>query len=172
MIFCGTFENIIFLKYLNELQPVLQQLEQKYPQIKILVIADQPPRLSLTTVCFIRWSPETEVKDLSKIDIGIMPLPDDEWSKGKCGFKALQYMSLGKPALVSPVGVNTKIVDHGINGYHCSTADEWLNRIEYLLKRKDVCADMGKRGREKVINHYSVASNTFNFLSLFAAFMC
>ena len=155
------------LKYLEELQPVLKLLEEKYPQIRILVIADNPPRLSLKTISFIRWSSETEIEDLSKIDIGIMPLPDDEWSKGKCGFKALQYMSLGKPALVSPVGVNTKIVDHGTNGYHCSTADEWLNHLEYLIKRKDVCDNMGKKGREKVINYYSVASNTFNFLSLF-----
>ncbi len=155
------------LKYLYELEPILKQLEERCPQIKILVIADQLPRLSLASLSYLRWSPETEIEDLAKMDIGIMPLPDDEWSKGKCGFKALQYMSLGKPALVSPVGVNTKIVDHGITGYHCSTADDWLNRIEYLLKRRDVCDDMGRKGREKVINHYSVVSNTPNFLSLF-----
>lgn len=155
------------LKYLYELEPVLKQLEARCPQVKILVIADQSPKLSLASLNYLRWSPETEIEDLAKMDIGIMPLPDDEWSRGKCGFKALQYMSLGKPALVSPVGANIKIVDHGITGYHCSTANEWLDRIEYLIKRRDIGDDMGRKGREKVINHYSVVSNTLNFLSLF-----
>ena len=102
-----------------------------------------------------------------KIDIGIMPITEDPWAMGKCGFKALQYMSLEMPALVSPVGVNAEIVDHGINGYHCSSNREWLTQLEYLIVHKDVREAMGRNGREKVIKHYSVLSNSDNFLSLF-----
>ena len=155
------------LKFLSVLEPVLSQLKSKYPHIKILIISDQRPQLPLISIDFIQWSLETEIEDLAKIDIGIMPLPNDEWSKGKCGFKALQYMSLEKPAVVSSVGVNAKIVDHDITGFQCVTTDDWLTHLGYLIERKDVCHTMGKKGREKVIKHYSVVSNTPNFLSLF-----
>ena len=96
-----------------------------------------------------------------------MPLPNDDWAKGKCGLKALQYMSLEIPALVSPVGVNANIVDHESNGYHCSSASAWLTYLSHLIERKDVREEMGKKAREKVVNHYSVLSNSENFLSLF-----
>ncbi len=155
------------MKYLMELVPVLRELKIKYPHISILIISDRPPELPGVQFTFIPWSAETEIEMLTRIDIGIMPLPDDEWSKGKCGFKALQYMSLEKPAVVSPVGVNAKIIDHAINGFHCTTAEDWLHYLGYLIDQKDVCARMGKSGREKVINHYSVVSNTSNFLTLF-----
>ena len=155
------------LKFLYVLEPVLRQLKNKYPHIKILIISDQRPQLPFISIDFIPWSLETEIEDLAKIDIGIMPLPNDEWSKGKCGFKALQYMSLEKPAVVSSVGVNKKIVDHGITGFHCVTADDWLTHLGYLIERKDACHTMGKKGREKILKHYSVVSNTPNFLSLF-----
>ena len=154
------------MKYLYELEPVLKQLEETHPNITILIIADQRPLLSLKTIRFVPWSQKTEIKDLAKIDIGIMPLQDDVWTKGKCGFKALQYMSLEKPALVSPVGANLQIVEHGITGFHCATAEDWLNYAGLLISRKDICDTMGKRGREWVIRHYSVTSNTPNFLSL------
>ena len=155
------------LFYLDPLLPVFESLSKKYPQLRLIVIADRGPDWNLSCLKFIKWNKQTEIADLLRIDIGVMPLTDDPWANGKCGFKALQYMSLGKPALVSPVGVNKKIVDHGINGYHCSTVDEWLNRIEYLMNRSDVCKEMGRSGREKVINHYSRISNAPNFLSLF-----
>lgn len=155
------------LKYLNMLEEPLRALEEKYPQIRIMIIADQPPHFSLRSIDFVPWSEKTEVEYLLTIDIGIMPLPDNDWSRGKCGFKALQYMSLEKPALVSPVGVNTRVVDHGINGFHCSTPLEWFSCIEYLIERRDICREMGKLGKEKVVEHYSIVSNTPNFLSLF-----
>jgi glycosyltransferase involved in cell wall biosynthesis len=155
------------LKYLKTLEPVFQELEKDNPMIELTIICDEQPLLKLKSMTFINWSRETELEDLSKIDIGVMPLPNDEWAKGKCGFKALQYMSLGKPAVVSPVGVNTRIVDNGINGFHCSEAGDWLDRLRYLVKEAGVRAEMGKKGREKVFTDYSVASNTENFLSLF-----
>jgi glycosyltransferase involved in cell wall biosynthesis len=155
------------LKYLEKIQSVLKQIESKYPFTIFLVIADRPPKLDLKNLVFKKWSQGTEIIDLKMADIGIMPLPDDEWAKGKCGFKALQYMALGIPAVVSPVGVNTEIVSDGVEGYWCSSEIEWFSRLEELILNKSKRIEMGKRGREKVIKHYSVRSNTANFLSLF-----
>lgn len=156
------------LKYLEDLEPVLIQIEQKYAHISFLVISNKCPSLNLKNLIFKPWSKETEIKDLMLADIGIMPLPDDEWAKGKCGFKALQYMALEIPALVSPVGVNTKIVDNGINGYWCLSANDWMEAIEKLISNKDLRKNMGIAGRKKVIEHYSVSSNSSTFLGLFS----
>jgi glycosyltransferase involved in cell wall biosynthesis len=155
------------LKYLEQWQPVLKQLEAKHPEVCLLVIADRQPSLNLKNVVFKPWSKETEVSHLAMADAGIMPLPDDEWAKGKCGFKALQYMALEIPALVSPVGVNTEIVQHGSEGFHCAGEADWLVHIETLISNENLRKEMGRRGREKVVRHYSVLSNTGRFLGLF-----
>jgi glycosyltransferase involved in cell wall biosynthesis len=155
------------LKYLRLLQPVLQKLENQFDQVSFLVIADQQPQLRLSRLDFIKWNPITEIEDLLKIDIGIMPLPDDEWSKGKCGFKALQYMALEIPAVISPVGVNIEIISEGIEGFLCRTDEEWLVVLGKLIQDATLREALGKRGRKKIIDSYSVSSNTSNFLSLF-----
>lgn len=156
------------LKYLENIEHVLQQLEKQHPQIEILVIADRAPALRLQSLRFLPWRAATEIADLTRMDIGIMPLPDDPWAKGKCGFKILQYMSIGIPSVVSPVGVNADIVQHGTHGYHALTDDDWLKYIGMLIENATLRKEMGQRNRERVIEHYSVLSNSGNFLSLFA----
>lgn len=155
------------LKYLYLLEDVLQHLQKKYDHVDLLVVADQPPAMKLERILFKSWSGSTEVSDLVMAHIGIMPLPDDEWSKGKCGFKALQYMALEIPAVISPVGVNTSIIQHGVNGFLCQTKDEWLNCLESLIQNKSLRLMLGKAGRKTVVDQYSVSSNSANFLSLF-----
>lgn len=155
------------LKYLTAIEGVLADLEKKYPQLEFLVIADQAPELSLQNLRFLPWSLETEISGLVQANIGMMPLPEDEWAKGKCGFKVLQYMALEIPALAAPVGVNVNIVNHGQNGFLCSTADEWRTSLELLIGNATLRTQMGKSGRVQVLNNYSVLSNRDNFLSLF-----
>jgi glycosyltransferase involved in cell wall biosynthesis len=155
------------LKYLKSIEPVLQQLESKFNQVRFLVIADEQPRLALQKLDFIQWNKATEVADLTRIDIGIMPLPDDEWAKGKCGFKALQYMAMGIPCVVSPVGVNTTIVNNGITGYWATSTVEWFRHLESLILTLTLRKTIGVEGRKFVEEHYSLASNSSNFLSLF-----
>ena len=116
---------------------------------------------------FVPWSKETEIQDLLQFDIGLMPLTDDVWAKGKCGFKALQYMALCIPVLASPVGVNTIIIDDHINGFLCDSTTEWEENIQTLIEDQELRKRMGEKGREKVVQHYSVESNSSNFLSLF-----
>ncbi|MGC1242424.1 MAG: glycosyltransferase [Chryseosolibacter sp.] len=155
------------LKYLSTVVPVLQALEEKYLQIDFLIIADKNPGLPLKRMTFKPWRKETEIEDLAEIDIGIMPLPDDPWTRGKCGFKALQYMAMGIPAVLSPVGINRDIVEDGQEGYWCTTPEDWSTRLEELIENNEQRKRMGIMGRKKIAAHYSVASNLARFLSLF-----
>lgn len=155
------------LKYLNELLPVFEQLQNEFPDLTLRVIADQPPQLDLKFVEFVVWSKETEMEDLLQIDIGIMPLSNDAWAKGKCGFKALQYLALGIPAVVSPVGVNTIIVSHDTNGFVCTTTEDWLTALRKLISDSTLRKTMGAKGRVTVEQHYSVRSNAATFVGLF-----
>ena len=154
------------MKYLYLLEKVLQELEATH-DFRTVVISNQAPELDLNRLEYIPWQKATEVSDLRQIHIGLMPLPDDAWARGKCGFKALQYLSLGIPALVSPVGVNARIVTHGTNGYHCITDEDWYQYLSQLLKDASLRSKLGQNGRQTVVNQYSVEANTDNFLSLF-----
>jgi glycosyltransferase involved in cell wall biosynthesis len=97
------------------------------------------------------------VQDLSDLDIGIMPLPDSEWERGKCGLKALQYMALGIPTVASPVGVNREIIRHGQNGFLASSETEWRSALERLLDDAALRERMGAAGRTTVESGYSAA---------------
>ncbi|WPP52640.1 glycosyltransferase family 4 protein [Catalinimonas niigatensis] len=155
------------MKYLNDIEAVLQKLEQQY-DFRFVVISNRPPEMKLKNLHFIHWNEASEVEDLLQLHIGLMPLPDDPWAKGKCGFKALQYLSLGIPALASAVGVNSKIVEHGVNGYLCTNAEDWYIYLSRLLQDEPLRTSMGLAGRKKVEEEYAVQSNAENFLSLFS----
>ncbi|MGQ0433337.1 MAG: glycosyltransferase family 4 protein [Microthrixaceae bacterium] len=101
------------------------------------------------------WSRETEILDVSGFDVGLMPLPDDEWSRGKCGFKVLLYMALGVPVVASPVGVNTEIVEDGVNGLLASTEDEWVEAIKRLAAGPGLRRRLADAGRTTVVERYS-----------------
>lgn len=155
------------LPYLKPIELVLQKLAQKYT-FDFVVIADKPPQLNLQSLVYWPWRKETEVEDLLQFDIGLMPLPDTAWAKGKCAFKALQYMALGIPAVVSAVGENLKAVPDGVAGYTCSTDGEWYSALEELLLRKEKRAELGQAGRHWVQQHYAKQVHLQTFLSLFS----
>ncbi|MFY0651313.1 MAG: glycosyltransferase [Cyclobacteriaceae bacterium] len=155
-------------KYLEQIIEVLKEIAQEV-EYHFIYISNKPSELDIPNMEFVQWSATSEIEDLNRIDIGLMPLEDDEWAKGKCGFKALQYMALEIPALVSPVGVNVEIVDDGVNGFLCSNSEQWKNCINQLLKDESLRRQLGKEGRRKVIEKYSVQSNQENFLSIIKA---
>lgn len=155
------------LKYLKNVETVISQVQSAYPSVRFMVIADEAPHLNLNKVVFKRWNIDTEIEDLLKFDIGIMPLPDDDWAKGKCAFKALQYMALEIPSIASPVGANVSVIDHGIDGFLAGSHEGWRNSLSVLIENKALRDEMGKNGRIKVIEQYSVQSNESRFLSLF-----
>lgn len=155
------------LRYLLQIDPVLHTLFQKYDFLELLIIANKKPNLPRTPFRYIEWNIQTEIDDLLKIDIGIMPLPNTEWAKGKCGFKLLQFMALNIPSVGTRIGTNTNILEQGVNGLLCETADEWLIALDKLINDPNLRHQIGKNGRKTVTQRYSVQSNECNFLSLF-----
>jgi glycosyltransferase involved in cell wall biosynthesis len=155
------------LKYLNQVESAIKIVQQKFNHVSFIVIADREPTLKVPSLKFIPWNKASEVQDLLNINIGIMPLPDDDWAKGKCGFKALQYLALGIPCIASPVGVNTRIIEHNKNGFLASTEADWVEYLSCLITNDHLRKQMGHAGRKKILDNYSVVSNGANFLSLF-----
>jgi glycosyltransferase involved in cell wall biosynthesis len=142
--------------HLRLLEPVLARL-QREEGIRIRVIGDASYRIDGVEVESLDWRAATELGDLGDIDIGVMPMPDDEWSRGKCGLKALQYMALGIPAVISPVGVNREIAGGGA-AILASTQDEWLTALRTLIGDAELRSRVGAAGRARVEERYSVAA--------------
>lgn len=142
------------VQHLRTIDRALQRLAATHT-FKLRVIGAPRYDLDGVQVDAVGWSAATEVDDLQPIDIGIMPLPDDRWSRGKCGLKALQYMALGIPTICSPVGVNSDIITHGRNGLLASSEDEWVNGLAALLESASMRASLGDAGRATVEQRYS-----------------
>lgn len=102
----------------------------------------------------VPWGEDTEVENIRSFDVGIMPLPDEPWARGKCGFKLIQYMACGLPVVASPVGVNTEIVENGTNGFLAETGREWVDALKRLMDDAVLCERMGAAGRDKVRDRY------------------
>jgi|TARA_B100000315_G_scaffold255163_1_gene297861 glycosyltransferase involved in cell wall biosynthesis len=124
--------------------------------VQIVTIGAQLIDLCNLNASVIPWSEETEVKDLRNFDVGIMPLPDTPWERGKCGFKLIQYMACSLTVIASPVGVNKEIVDHGVNGFLAGSTEEWIKYLDVLKADPDLRQKMGSAGRKKVEERYSL----------------
>jgi glycosyltransferase involved in cell wall biosynthesis len=144
------------LKYLNVLAPALRRLQARY-RVKLRVVCSEPPMLPGLNIEFRSWEWEREVEDLQDATIGVMPLEDTEWARGKCGLKLLQYLAVGLPAVASPVGVNSEILVNGENGFLASTEHEWYERLDSLCRDPQLRTRMGQAGRRTVETRYSLA---------------
>lgn len=168
----GWAGSISTLKHFETLIPVLQQLKSEFGDqlhIKLMGQASyQHPQLEVESVI---WTHETEVEHLNSFDIGVMPLPNDEWAKGKCGLKALTYMACGVATVASAVGVNTEIIESTKNGFLVSTNNEWLEVLRQLILNNNLRQSIGYAGRQRVETAYSVQKwkkiylESFNSLS-------
>jgi len=144
------------VQHLDTLRSALAKLSQR-ESIRLRVIGT--PNYQIEGVEFetIMWRSETEVEDLSAVDIGIMPLPDDNWARGKCGAKALQFMAMGIPTVCSPVGVNTDIIQDNENGLIANSEDEWIEKLSLLIRSRELRARLGKAGRQTIEQRFSAA---------------
>ena len=147
----GSFSTI---QHLDTIREVLQELA-KTERFLLRVIGAPVYKIDGVETEAIQWRSDTELHDLGKIDIGLMPLPDEDWSRGKCGLKALQYMALGIPTICSPVGVNSTIIKDGENGYLADGKDEWIAKIKLLIHSTALRRKIGVAGRETVEREYS-----------------
>ncbi|KKT72855.1 MAG: Glycosyltransferase [Microgenomates group bacterium GW2011_GWA2_44_7] len=121
----------------------------------------------LSTIISKPWSMEEEIEDLKTFDIGIMPMPDNEWTRGKCGFKAILYMNMGIPCVCSPVGVNREIITDGVNGFLAGTDEEWIEKLSLLIENAELRKKLGMAGRKTVEEKYSVNINAPRCLEIF-----
>lgn len=144
------------LKYLLSIEEALASVLKRFPSVKIMVVSDEKPNFSKINeeqVLFIRWSREIEVEAIQSMDIGIMPLSDSEWEKGKCSYKMLQYMACGMAVIVSPVGMNHDVLQLGDLGFAAKSSADWRDCLGELIVNHDKRKKMGREGR-KVIEQY------------------
>ncbi|MEK7723951.1 MAG: glycosyltransferase family 4 protein [Acidobacteriota bacterium] len=141
--------------HLEMFAPLLRELCQKYP-IEIHVHSDRSPDLPEIPFVWHKWSVDNEVEVISNFDIGIMPMPEDEWSLGKCSMKALLYMSLAVPTVCSDIGMNREVIRHGDNGFLAKTNEEWIEQIGNLVKDADLRKKIGDAARKTVEEKYSM----------------
>jgi len=123
------------LGYLRRLEPALAGLARRYPELRLRVVCSEPYKSEAIPVENVAWSLAEEVANLRSLDIGLMPLDDDPWARGKCGYKALQYMAVGAPVVCSPVGMNVDIVQEGENGLLASDLLPEIPLVMHVLRQ-------------------------------------
>ncbi len=164
----GWSGSLTTLKHFDHAIPFLKKVKEKYgDKISIKAIGDSNYKNAALNVISLGWRKDNEVEELSTFDIGIMPLPDDKWASGKCGLKGLQYMALEIPTIMSPVGVNSEIIQDGVNGFLATTEEEWITKLTQLIESKELRQKMGKAGRKTVEEKYSIESQKNAYLQLF-----
>jgi glycosyltransferase involved in cell wall biosynthesis len=154
------------VQHLDTLRGALQKLAAR-ENFRLRVIGTPVYECAPIDVEAMRWRAKTEVDDLRPIDIGVMPLPEDKWSKGKCGAKALQFMGMGIPTICSPVGVNTDIIQDDENGFLAQTEDEWVDKLTRLLRSAELRRRLGEAGRATVEQKYSAVSQAPRVYEIF-----
>jgi glycosyltransferase involved in cell wall biosynthesis len=159
------------IKYLINALPVLKKIQQKYPQVEFKIICENEFLIEEIQTQTTSWNKQQEIEQLQDFDIGIMPLPNDEWAKGKCGFKGLQYMGLSIPTIMSPVGVNTEIIQDGVNGFLANSDEEWIQKLSLLIESKEMREKLGNAGRQTVVEKYSVEANKQKYLEAFKSLL-
>lgn len=147
--------------------PALRRvLERTNAKLRLISNGTPPRELMELGGEYVVWNPTTEVADLAEIDIGLMPLPDTQFTRGKCAFKVIQYMALGRPAVASPVGVNREVVTDGVDGFLPQTTDEWEARLVDLIDSPDLRARVGEAASTRIEQAYSLASVVPRYLTV------
>jgi glycosyltransferase involved in cell wall biosynthesis len=147
-------------RFVKPLEDTMRRLSARHKGLEIHLIGAPEGCLQVDGVAVKRWSLDTEVADLREFDIGIMPLSDDEWSKGKGGYKLLQYMSMGIAPVASAVGINNEIISDGLNGFLIKSDDEWYAKLSALIEDQDMRRSMGREARKTAVERYSYEAYT------------
>ena len=141
--------------YLEMFAPTLKEIMAQC-DVELRVHSDRAPNLPGIPLVWRPWDPDTEAEELSHFDIGIMPLPNDDWARGKCAMKALLYMAMGIPTICSAVGVNCELIQHGENGLLATEPQEWVAQVQSLCADAALRSRLGEAGRKTIEKHYSM----------------
>ena len=161
----GWSGSITTSKYFYLLEKVLLSLSKKY-QIRLIVMGNPQVHIDGLDIEAIAWSEEIELTTLQKFDIGLYPLPDEEWVLGKSGLKAIQYMALGIPTVATAIGANFRVIDHGESGMLVKTEEEWITALSRLIEDPKLREKIGKKGREKIEREFSIHANQQAYLDV------
>ncbi len=142
-------------KYLEAILPVLEQAALNVPRLRLKIIADFSLQSEVLEIVAVPWHSDTEVRELKNAHIGIAPMPDDSWTRGKCALKILQYMASRLPVVSSKVGANSEVVHCGKTGFLADTEQEWIESISSLAKSSSLREQMGETGYALCQQHYS-----------------
>ena len=152
-------------RYLIPIVPALAEIS-KNGRAQVVTVGAGTIELPNVPTIQKTWSLGTEISDVQSFDVGIMPLPDTPFERGKCGYKLLQYFACGRPGVASPVGVNSRIVEPGVNGFLATTTSEWVEALSRLRDDPNLRKSMGLAGRKKVEAHYSLERTAPHLASL------
>ncbi len=162
----GWIGSITTSKFLETIKKVIISLSKKFKNVKFKIVGGDFCINDLQNIVYKQWRLKEEIEDLSSFDIGIMPMPDTEWTRGKCGFKAILYMSMGIPSVVSDVGMNREIIIDGQNGFLAKNEDDWFNKLSDLIRSRELRDKIGKSGKETIEQKYSVKVNAPKFVKI------
>ncbi len=163
VVWIGSPENLIYLELAHE---ALARVARSFPSLRLRVICSAFPDWNDVPLERIAWSESVEVGALVDADIGIMPLTDDAWARGKCAFKLLQYMAASLPCIASPVGANTEAVLAGRTGFHADSVQAWEGGLKQLLSSEELRRSMGQAGRAHVETRYSMREYRARYASV------
>ncbi len=152
-------------RYLLSIEEALKSVSVD-SEVSISFVGAGNIKFSTFTFNSIIWSEESELEEINKFDVGIMPLLDSPWEKGKCGFKLIQYMACGIPVIGSPVGVNNIIIKHGENGFKAKTNKDWIKYLNIMKKDQNLRKEMGKIGRQFILENYSLKKNSEKLIKI------
>lgn len=162
----GSFSTI---KHFETILPALEEIKSMFgDRVCFKLIGEPNYRNETLEIEGVPWKSETEAVDLGELDIGVMPLPDNKWTRGKCAMKGLQYMALGIPTIMSPVGVNSEIIDDGSNGMLARTSDDWVRKLSLLIEDESLRTRIGEEGRKTARKDFSVEANKEKWLAVFS----
>ena len=152
-------------KYFYLLENVFKKLRQSH-QFKILVMGDPNVSIDGMEIESIAWQADYEIEKLQEFDIGVYPLPDEEWVYGKSGLKAIQYMALGIPTVATAIGANFRVIEDGKSGFLVKTEQDWFEKLSLLIESPELRRTIGSNAREKVEQQYSIDANKNRYLSI------
>lgn len=160
------------IKHFEKILNVFKKIKEKYREnVEFIVIGDEHYKNTELEIKVLKWENNKEVELFNSFDIGVMPLPNNEWTKGKCGMKGLLYMSVGIPAVISAVGMNNDIIENGIDGFLPFGEEQWFDVLSKLIDDPKLRKKIGEKGRDKVIKKYSKDSVKDLYLNLYKSLM-
>ncbi|MGH8539442.1 MAG: glycosyltransferase family 4 protein [Stenotrophobium sp.] len=146
-------------EYFPAIEPALVSVLQKFPEARLRIVSDAMPafqQIPESRVEYIRWTPENEVQAIQEMAVGIMPLSESLWDRGKCSFKMLTYMACGIPVVVSAAGMNIEVLSYGQSGFGAKSVDDWVGALSTLLEDFEQRKKMGRTGRQVILDRYSL----------------